>query len=209
MLVPCVKPRRSWPQSRPRRGGKRFRGQGCSGSPRPGAGALLEGLARPEVARASLCWGPHLPAAAAAGRRGGSDGGGGAAAAARGGSGAGCTGEAGPLGWKTGHYGAADGPADRLGAGAEGGGRGPARADRGEVTVWSWLLCSAAAPVDPGLADPGLETPVQGLSSPPGSRWQLWWERPLHLPGLSGLVPLRTADLSPLARRRQWGVSSG
>ena len=98
---------------------------------------MLEAPALPEVARTSLCRGSHLPAAAA-GRWGGGDGGGGAATAAGGGGGAGRSGEAGSLGWETGHDGAADRPADGLGAGVEGGGRGPARARRGEVTGGSW-----------------------------------------------------------------------
>lgn len=127
--VPPTQGRESLPES------------GCSGSPRPAAGAALEASALPEVARASLCLsrGPHLPAAAA-GRGGGGDGGGvSAVVAARGGGGAGRSREASSVGWESGHEGAADRPADGLGAGPEGGCRGPARAGRGEATAGAGL----------------------------------------------------------------------
>lgn len=127
--VPPTQRRESLPES------------GCSGSPRPAAGAALEASALPEVARASLCLcrGPHLPAAAA-GRGGGGDGGGvSAVVAARGGGGARRSREASSVGWESGHEGAADRPADGLGAGAKGGCRGPARAGRGEATAGAGL----------------------------------------------------------------------
>lgn len=168
--------------------GEAFPGSGYSGSPRPAAGAVLEDPVLPEVPRTSLCRGSHLTSAAA-GRRGGGNGGGGAATAAGGGGGAGRSGEAGSLGWEAGHDSATDRPADGLGAGVEGGGRGPARTRRGEVTGGSWagLLRGRAGGPRPcrPLARVSPLLPIT-VSAPVG-------EAP-HLPGLSGLVLSQTAN---------------